>query len=344
MHDLEVPVTGGETSVALTSAETLDSLGVSVSPLGSATVSTADGDPAASFAITGGTVDNAADGAVILHQGSGLELSNAAGSVDLRDFRVDTINDAVNANVSVNGTSVGNVAVFSLGEDGALTLTAAAAAVVDGTLDTTAITPEVQIGVATVMPVLYSHGSDVPAVTSEFLPLVGGETVIELTSAATLASLDVTVGPLGSATIAADGDGAVGSFGITGGTLNGGDGTAVILHQGSGLLLSDAAGTLGLTDFLVDTQNNVVDANVAINGAPVGNAAVFDLGSDGALTLTMTAADIVAATLGTEAVTTETVIGFASPSPIALPAVYAEMPALTPADPCATPHMVLQHG
>ena len=42
MHDLEVPVIGGDTAVTLTSADTLDSLGVSVSPLGSATVSTSD--------------------------------------------------------------------------------------------------------------------------------------------------------------------------------------------------------------------------------------------------------------------------------------------------------------
>ena len=258
----------------------------------------------------------------------------------------------MNANVSINGTSAGNVAVFTLGDDGALTLTAAAADVVDQALDTTAITPEVQIGVAAVTPVLFPYtsaadgsvvdGSDAPAGASKFLPLVDGQTVIELTSAATLASLDVTVDPLGSAAVTADGDQVFGSFGITGGTVNAGDGTAVILHQGSGLMLSDAAGTLGLTDFLVDTQNNVVDANVAIGGVSAGNAAVFDIGADGALTLTMTAADIVAATLGTQAITSDTVIGFASPSPITLPAFYAGVAAMTPADPCAAPQMVLQ--
>ena len=351
MHDLEVPVIGGETSVALTSAATLDSLGVSVGPLGSATLSATGADPMASFTITGGTVDNAADGAVILHQGSGLELSNAAGVVDLRDFRVDTINDAVNANVSVNGTPAGNVAVFSLGDDGALTLTPAAADVVDQALDTTAITPDVQIGVATVAPVLFPyadpaggsvvHGSHVPEM-SEFLPLVDGQTVIELTSAATLASLDVLVAPLGSAAVTAEGDQVLGSFGITGGTVNSEDGTAVILHQGSGLMLSDAAGTLGLTDFLVDTQNSVVDANVAVNGVSAGNAAVFDIGLDGALTLTMAAADVVSAVLGTEAITSDTVIGYASPSPITLPTFYADTASVTPADPCAASHMVLQ--
>ncbi len=356
-NQLETPVIGGVTSVILTSADTLTSLGVSVSPLGSATVSTSDAGPVASFAITGGTQDDAAGGAVILHQGSGLELSDAAGVVDLQDFRVDTINGVIDANVSVNGVSAGNVAVFSIGADAALTLTSAAAGVVDDTLGTTAITPEVQVGTAAVAPVLYScataedgsfgsflGGSDASMMASQFSPLIGGQTVIDLTSAATLASLDVTVSPLGSASIEADGDQVLASFGITGGTLDGGSGAAVILHQGSGLGLADSAGSLSLSDFLVDTQNNVVDANVVVNGVSAGNLAVFNLGTDGALTLTMSAADVVDATLGTQAITSSTVIGFAAPSPVALPGSFADMAAMMAAEPSASHDMYLQNA
>lgn len=354
-NDLETPVIGGMTFVTLTSAATLTSLGVTVSPLGSATVSATGADPVANFAITGGTQDDAAGGAVILHQGSGLELSDAAGVVDLQDFRVDTINGVIDANVSVNGVSAGNVAVFSIGADAALTLTATAASVADETLGTTAITPAVQVGVAAVAPVLYSYvsaedssfgsflgGSDASMMASQFSPLIGGQTVIDLTSAATLASLDVTVSPLGSASIEVDGGQAFASFGITGGTLDSGSGNAVILHQGSGLELADSAGTISLSDFLVDTQNNVVDANVVVNGVSAGNLAVFDLGSDGALTLTMTAADVVDATLGTQAVTSSTVIGFAAPSPVALPAAYADIASMLPADVAGSHDMYLQ--
>ena len=43
--------------MTLTSADTLDSLGVQVRPLGSAEVSTTGADPVASFMITGGTVE-----------------------------------------------------------------------------------------------------------------------------------------------------------------------------------------------------------------------------------------------------------------------------------------------
>lgn len=350
-NDLEVPVTGGSTSVTLTSFATLDSLGVSVSPLGSATVSATCADPVADFPITGGTLDNAAAGAVILHQGSGLELSNAAGVVDLRDFRVDTINGLIDANVSVNDAFAGNVAVFSVGDDASLTLTAAAADVVDAALDTTAITPAVQIGTASVAPVLYqpapadagsaADGSDVSSVPFPFLPVVDGQTVISLTSAPTLASLDVAVSPLGFATVDSDCDQVLASFGITGGTVDAEDGTAVVLHQGSGLMLSDSAGTLGLKDFLVDTQNGVIDANVAINDVSAGNAAVFDVGPDGALTLTMTAADIVAATLGTSAITSDTVIGFASLGPVTLPAAYADLDTMACAGSAGSYDMVM---
>ena len=70
------PIVGGETSVSLASATVLQSLGISVAPLGSATIDASGPDPMAKFGITGGTESAGDDADVILHQGSGLELFN----------------------------------------------------------------------------------------------------------------------------------------------------------------------------------------------------------------------------------------------------------------------------
>jgi hypothetical protein len=127
------PIVAGETSVSLTSAAVLESLGISVAPLGSATIDASGPDPMAKFGITGGTESGGGDADVIVHQGSGLELSNGRGTIDLTDFRLDTANLVVRGNVTVDGTAAGNLAVFDLGPGGALTLTDAAANVVSDT-------------------------------------------------------------------------------------------------------------------------------------------------------------------------------------------------------------------
>jgi hypothetical protein len=149
------PIVGGETAVTLTSAATLGSLGVGVAPLGSATLDASGADPVATFPITGGTVGPGSD-AVVLHQGSGLELSATSAWVDLSDFLIDTRNAVVNANVAVNGEDAGNAAVFGIGADGAtLTLTSFAAEVLGEVFGTGAITPGLEIGVAAPSPILY---------------------------------------------------------------------------------------------------------------------------------------------------------------------------------------------
>jgi hypothetical protein len=47
----------------------------------------------------------------------------------------------------------------------------------------------------------------------------------------------------------------VANFPITGGTHDLFNGGEVVNHQGSGLQLEDSIGSVGLTDFTVDTQN-----------------------------------------------------------------------------------------
>jgi hypothetical protein len=325
----EHAILGGETSVTLTSAPVLASLGVSVSPLGTAEIQTVGGAVVADFAITGGTEDSSGD--VILHQGSGLELKDAAGSIDVSDFRIDTENHLVFADVSINGASAGNLALFNLAADGTLTFTTAAAAAVDSALGTQAITSSVVVGVAHPDPHALPFSIDLAA--AQTLPsfpspapgstesIIGGDTAVTLTSASTLASLGVSVEALGSAHLNTGGAAPVANFPITGGTEGPGS-DAVILHQGSGLELKDAAGTVDLRDFVIDGVNHVVDANVSLNGSAVGELAVFNLAANGALTLTSAAASAVAATLHASAITSATPIGTAVAEPIPGPASH----------------------
>jgi hypothetical protein len=329
-------IIGGKTAVTLTSAATLDSLGVTVAPLGTATVDASGAAPVADFPVTGGTEGPGAGNDVILHQGSGLELSDSAGTLDLSDFRVDTVNRVIDANVTANGQSAGNLAVFDIGGDGTtLTLTEAAASAANTVLGTTALSSSVEIGTAAPSPVINPLTLGIVNQLLSFLPppsdsvanpIIGGATDISLTSAPALQSLGVTVTPLGSAALDVSGTTPVARFQITGGTEGPGAGNDVILHQGGGLELSDSSGSLDLRDFLIDTLNGVVDANVTVNGQSAGNLAVFDISADGSsLTLTATAAGVVGQVLGTTAITTATVIGSAAPSPAALPGRLASV-------------------
>ncbi len=329
-------ILAGNTAVTLTSAATLEGLGVTVTPLGTADLDTSGGTPVADFPITGGTEGPGAGNDVILHQSSGLELSDSAGTLDLSDFRIDTVNGVVDANVTANGQSAGNLAVFDIGSDGTtLTLTDAAASAADAVLGTTALSSSVEIGTAAPSPIVNPLTLGIVNHLLSFLsppsdsvanPIVGGETAVTLTSAPALQSLGVTVTPLGSASLDTSGTTPVADFPITGGTEGPGAGNDVILHQGSGLELSDSNGSLDLKDFLIDTLNGVVDANVTVNGSSAGNLAVFDIGSDGtSLTLTSAAAGVVDQVLGTTAITSSTVIGTAAPSPVALPGGLASV-------------------
>lgn len=320
------PILGGSTSVSLSSAPVLQSLGVSVSPLGSARIDTSHGDPVARFAITGGTDGKGRDGDVILHQGSGLSLSSHAGIVELRDFRIDTRNDTVLADVTVNGASAGNLQVFDLGEGGVLTLTSTAAAVVGETLGAPAITsdvvigaadPDTIVGLASLIRYCKTHDDMGFLAAPDTKPVISGETSVALTSAAILQSLDVSVSPLGSASIDASDPDPVAKFAITGGTLAPEDTGSILLHEGSGLELADSDSRIGLRDLVIDTQNKVVSANVTVDHTSLGSVQVFDLGSGGALLLREAAADVLREAFEAPAITAGLQVGVATPSPTA---------------------------
>jgi hypothetical protein len=125
-------ITGGMTEVELTSADVLAGLGVTVTPLGTATIEATSPFPTAVFPITGGSIGPG--GALIQHGGSGLELSTAAASIDLQNFLIDTAGGVVDGLVTIGaGPPVGVVALFTLGAGATpttnipLTLTAGAA-------------------------------------------------------------------------------------------------------------------------------------------------------------------------------------------------------------------------
>ena len=154
-----------------------------------------------------------------------------------------------------------------------------------------------------------------PARAAPILP--GNATTVTLTSAPTLTSLGLTVGALGTASIAAGGAFPVASFPITGGTTNA-NGTALIEHNGSGLSLAAGSTSVTLSNFLVDTSALVINANAALNGTALapGQIPVFSIGAGLTLTLTSGAASALNTAFSTTALTSSTVIGTAATNPI----------------------------
>jgi hypothetical protein len=146
-----VPITGGSTSVLLSAASALDSLGISVAPLGSASVSLSpDNTPIATFPITGGEIE--AGDALIEHEGSGLSLSNSTSIVELEDFLIDTANALLSGVVTADGTQIGVVPLFSIGAGLSLSLTSEAGAALASVFGIPDLTGTV-IGTATTNPV-----------------------------------------------------------------------------------------------------------------------------------------------------------------------------------------------
>ncbi|MEM6638624.1 MAG: hypothetical protein AAF610_01840 [Pseudomonadota bacterium] len=141
-------ITGGSTQVELTSFDALTSLGLSVSIFGTAKLDASGPFPVASFLVTGGTVDSATGFASIEHDGSGLGLSNGTDSVELANFLVDTESLLLSGDVSVNGSFVANLDLFSITSSLELLLTAGAADALNGVYGT-ALPEGLSIGFAT---------------------------------------------------------------------------------------------------------------------------------------------------------------------------------------------------
>jgi hypothetical protein len=332
--EAECPVLGGQTAVTLTADAALTSLGVSVTPLGAATLDTTGSAAIATFPITGGTENDAQGEAVYLHVGSGLELTDATGTVDLEDFRVDTQNHEIFADLSVDGARSRTIATFLIGPDGELGLTGQAARALDKALGTDALTEDLTLGTASAQPIDdplsfllgqpgvcdLSHPALHAQDATGTEPIIDGTSEIDLTSVDTLTSLGIAVQASGFATLDTSGTTPTAVIPVTGGSQVTASGLDRILHQGSGLTLSDTNGSVSLDDFFIDESTRRVFANVTVDGQSVGNLAALRIGHDGStLLLTGKAASALDEALGTDAFDSKTAIGRFSTDVVAAP-------------------------
>jgi hypothetical protein len=107
----------------------------------------------------------------------------------------------------------------------------------------------------------------VAAPAAQAVPITGGTTRVEVL--ADLAALGLTPGLLGAAE-KIDAAPLQVDFPITGGDLDASL-AGQILHEGSGLSLTDGTDTVELANFIIDTVAQLVLADVVANGAPVGD-------------------------------------------------------------------------
>jgi PEP-CTERM motif len=121
-------IIGGGTSVRLTAAPTLTSLGLSFATFGSASA-TVDGAgiPTATFLITGGSVDDVTGAALIAHNGSGLNFTAGANALSIGDFLINTTTNVLTGRVVIGATTLTDVPLFNIGAGLTLSLTSQAA-------------------------------------------------------------------------------------------------------------------------------------------------------------------------------------------------------------------------
>lgn len=177
------PIIGGITEVRLDAAPVLASLDITPGLIGTAAIldtpeiSPGVFVPLVGFPITGGT----ANGSLIIeHDGSGLTLSRDTNGTDpdgvvvvsLANFVIDTAALALSGVVSVDGTTVGTLPLFSISTTGdaafpfALNLSLDAAAALNATLAVTAFAEGLTVAVATTAPEV---AADVPVPATALL-------------------------------------------------------------------------------------------------------------------------------------------------------------------------------
>jgi len=136
-------ITGNTTSVELTAAGALASLGVAVQPVGTASLEATG--PTAVFPITGGTIDDVSGDLLVEHDGSGLSLGVGTDNILLLNFLIDSaaatifgdvvVVDDIGGTLSAN--ALNDVDLFSLDTDLNVFLTATAAGALNALFGTT---------------------------------------------------------------------------------------------------------------------------------------------------------------------------------------------------------------
>ena len=133
-HATQFFITGVETTVSLTSYDTLIGAGLTPAPLGTATVNTAVDPPDIMFPITGGILDDVTTIALIEHDGSGFSLTSGSTFLNLENFLIDTGTALLTGDASFDSTSVPDLPIFDIDTSGAtidLLLTSQAAGAID---------------------------------------------------------------------------------------------------------------------------------------------------------------------------------------------------------------------
>ena len=102
-----VDIIGGETTLLMTS------IGLDVSPTGTATSEFTEIGTLISFQITGGSYDTDTGEAIVEHIGSGINFADASQSITFQDFIVDTALSSVFSDIA-GGAS--GVLAFTFGE------------------------------------------------------------------------------------------------------------------------------------------------------------------------------------------------------------------------------------
>jgi len=122
---------------------------------------------------------------------------------------------------------------------------------------------------------------------------MGGDTSVALNSATVSAwgGLGITLSPLGSATF--DATTMTLTFPISHGTISSsGD---VLFHDGSGFSLTENSTTVTFRNLVIDTAAGTISGNVHFGNTQLNGVTLFNIGTDGTLTLNAQAA----ANLGT---------------------------------------------
>jgi hypothetical protein len=169
-------IIGGGTQVTLTSAGTLTGLGLTFTPYGTASVIPAPGDPIVNFLITGGTRDTGSGDLIVRHDGSGLDFTAGGSTLRIGDFLIDTAAGLVSGSAIANGSALGVVPLFTLGDDLKLLLTSQAAGAFTSVFGAPDLTGT-EIGTALVVPVFAA----VPEPAAWAL-MIGGFMVVGMTA------------------------------------------------------------------------------------------------------------------------------------------------------------------
>lgn len=132
----------------------------------------------------------------------------------------------------------------------------------------------------TLASVAIAAASLVQSAHAQQLPIVGGFTSVQLSE--TFLSYEPTVTAIGSTLLSPGSNNqTVAYFPITAGSIDTISFLGDIQHIGSGLSISKGVNSVQLTDFIINTGNDTLFANVTYGFTQLGTVALFSIGLSG---------------------------------------------------------------